>query len=137
MTDVTARFDKVAPGGHPLVRPRDAATLILIDRSGREPKVLLGRRRLDLVFMPGKFVFPGGRVDPRDRLMSVGRALDPHTEAKLMLKMQRPSAVVSRISFTWALQTPTPMIASPSSSFMAILPLRLMLSKSARLLRRT
>jgi len=42
--------------------------------------------------MPGKFVFPGGRVDPRDRLMSAATPLNPHAEAKLMLKMQRPSA---------------------------------------------
>ncbi len=91
MTDVTARFDKVAPGGHAYVRPRDAATLILLDRSGPQPKVLLGRRRHDLVFMPGKFVFPGGRVDPRDRLMSVGTPLDPRAQAKLMLKVQRPT----------------------------------------------
>jgi 8-oxo-dGTP pyrophosphatase MutT (NUDIX family) len=93
MTDVSERFDKVAPGGHPNVRPRDAATLILLDRSGREPKVLLGRRHHGLVFMPGKFVFPGGRVDARDRLMSIGAPLDPRTQAKLMLRIQRPSAM--------------------------------------------
>ncbi len=91
MTDVTARFDKMAPGGHPNIRPRDAATLILLDRSGPQPKVLLGRRHHGHVFLPGKFVFPGGRVDPRDRLMSVGSALDPRAQAKLMLKIQRPS----------------------------------------------
>ena len=38
---------------------RDAATLILIDRSGPVPKVLLGRRHHRHKFMPGKFVFPG------------------------------------------------------------------------------
>ena len=47
--------------------PRDAATLIVVDSSSGEPRVLLGRRRLDMVFMPGRYVFPGGRVDPRDR----------------------------------------------------------------------
>ena len=39
--------------------PRDAATLMLIDRSGAKPKVLLGRRHAGHKFMPGKFVFPG------------------------------------------------------------------------------
>ena len=29
---------------HPYVRPKDAATLILVDRSGPAPKVLLGKR---------------------------------------------------------------------------------------------
>ena len=49
------------------VEAKDAATLIIVDRSGAEPKVLLGRRHTDHVFMPGKFVFPGGRVDAADR----------------------------------------------------------------------
>ena len=46
--------------------PRDAATLMLIDRSGTTPKVLLGRRHAGHKFMPGKFVFPGGRIEPLD-----------------------------------------------------------------------
>ena len=46
--------------------PRDAATLMLIDRSGAKPKVLLGRRHASHKFMPGKFVFPGGRIEPLD-----------------------------------------------------------------------
>src|SRR5262245_63625093 len=47
--------------------PRDAATLMLIDRSGAKPKVLLGRRHANHKFMPGKFVFPGGRIEALDR----------------------------------------------------------------------
>ena len=44
--------------------PRDAATLMLIDRSdAANPKVLLGRRHAGHKFMPGKFVFPGGRIE--------------------------------------------------------------------------
>jgi len=42
----------------PYVRPKDAATLILVDRDGRVPKVLLGKRHHGHKFMPGKFVFP-------------------------------------------------------------------------------
>lgn len=75
----------------PNQRPVDAATLILIDRTGPLPKVLMGRRRLDLKFMPGKFVFPGGRRDPDDRAMSVHGALDTRAEARLMQRVQRPS----------------------------------------------
>ena len=56
---------------HPYFGPKDAATLILVDRSGATPKVLVGKRHDKVVFMPGKFVFPGGRVDkirqPRSR----------------------------------------------------------------------
>lgn len=76
----------------PTVQPRDAATLILVDRSGPVPKVLLGRRHANLKFMPGKFVFPGGRVEPKDAAMPVARPLDPHDEQRLMTRIKRPSA---------------------------------------------
>ena len=50
-----------------IVRPKPAASIIVLDRSGSGPvRVLMGRRRLDLAFMPGKIVFPGGRVDKTD-----------------------------------------------------------------------
>lgn len=64
--------------------PRDAATLMLIDRSGPLAKVLLGRRHHGHKFMPGKFVFPGGRIEPLDRAMSAVSELHPDTEKKLM-----------------------------------------------------
>jgi 8-oxo-dGTP pyrophosphatase MutT (NUDIX family) len=80
----------------PNVRPRDAATLILVDRNGPTPKVLLGKRHHKHAFMPGKFVFPGGRVDPSDRLMPAATPLDTHTEQFLMRRMQRPSAAKAR-----------------------------------------
>jgi 8-oxo-dGTP pyrophosphatase MutT (NUDIX family) len=78
---------------HPYVRPRDAATLILVDRSGPAPKVLLGKRHQRHKFMPGRYVFPGGRVDPVDRLMPVARPLDPAALAQLMKRLQRPTPV--------------------------------------------
>ena len=59
---------------YPTLRPKDAATLILIDRSDRVPKVLLGKRHERHKFMPGKFVFPGGGVDPSDKRMAVATA---------------------------------------------------------------
>jgi 8-oxo-dGTP pyrophosphatase MutT (NUDIX family) len=74
----------------PNVRPRDAATMIIIDRSGT-PKVLLGRRHHGHKFMPGKFVFPGGRVEPLDRRMTAASPIAPQVEAQLMKTMQRPS----------------------------------------------
>ena len=80
----------------PYVRPKDAATLILVDRSGKVPKVLLGKRHDRHKFMPGRYVFPGGRVDPEDRRMPVAQSLHPHAEAQLMKRMQRPSAAKAR-----------------------------------------
>ncbi|MGU3538827.1 NUDIX hydrolase [Methylobacterium sp. A54F] len=72
------------------LRPRDAATLILLDRRGRKPKVLMGRRNPALVFMPGKFVFPGGRIEAGDRRMSVAGALPDYAEAALARRVTRP-----------------------------------------------
>jgi 8-oxo-dGTP pyrophosphatase MutT (NUDIX family) len=80
----------------PYVRPKDAATLILVDRTGAVPKVLLGKRHMRHKFMPGRYVFPGGRVDPADRRMPVARELDPAALAHLMTRMQRPSAAKAR-----------------------------------------
>jgi 8-oxo-dGTP pyrophosphatase MutT (NUDIX family) len=80
----------------PNVRPKDAATLIIIDRTGREPKVLMGRRHPGHRFMPGKFVFPGGRIEAGDRLMPARGALHPHAEAALLAEVARPSVQRAR-----------------------------------------
>ena len=48
------------------LRPLDAGTLIILDESGGVPKVLMGRRAARLAFMPGKYVFPGGRLEAGD-----------------------------------------------------------------------
>jgi 8-oxo-dGTP pyrophosphatase MutT (NUDIX family) len=76
--------------------PRDAATLMLIDRSGAEPKVLLGRRHVSHKFLPGKFVFPGGRIEPLDRLMPAASELHPDTQSKLLTRVADPSPEFAR-----------------------------------------
>ena len=78
------------------LRPRDAATLIIIDNSGDAPRVLMGKRHPGHKFMPGKYVFPGGRVEPEDRRMATAGALDPHVEAKLNVRVPRPSPAFAR-----------------------------------------
>ena len=75
----------------PNLRPRDSATLILIDRSGTVPKVLLGRRHERHRFLPGKFVFPGGRVEIKDRLMPTAAPLHARDTERLMQRVKRPS----------------------------------------------
>lgn len=70
------------------LRPRDAATLIIVDSSGSEPRVLMGKRRETQVFMPGKYVFPGGRVDKADRLAEAADELRPAEAAKLLIEMK-------------------------------------------------
>lgn len=49
---------------------RDAACVIVIDHSMPEPTLLMGRRHADQVFLPDKWVFPGGRVDAADRALA-------------------------------------------------------------------
>ena len=75
------------PDHHPYRRPVDAATLILVDRSGAIPKVLVGKRHDKVVFQPGKIVFPGGRVDPADNRVPVAAPIPAELEANL----RRPS----------------------------------------------
>lgn len=56
-------------------RPRDAAALVIVDRSGDEPRVLMGRRGVGHSFLPGKWVFPGGAIDRGD--VGVAAASEP------------------------------------------------------------
>ena len=65
------------------VSPRDAATLIVLDRSRAEARVLMGRRHAGHAFMPDTFVFPGGRLEPGDRRMRSASELDAATAARL------------------------------------------------------
>src|SRR3954470_24675454 len=89
MTDTLQAADKAKihegkeADHHPYFRPRDAATLILVDRSGAIPKVLVGKRHDNVVFMPGKFVFPGGRVDKDDYRVPCAAPVNAELEANL------------------------------------------------------
>jgi 8-oxo-dGTP pyrophosphatase MutT (NUDIX family) len=87
MTDSSSQQSEEAAKARAL-RPRDAATLIIVDRASGEPRILMGQRRLDQVFMPGKYVFPGGRVDATDRLISSADELRPRELSKLLLDMK-------------------------------------------------
>lgn len=78
--EIWPRIRGLPPNG---VRAEPAATLILIDRSGRQPRVLMGRRSPSVRFMPNKFVFPGGRVDACDARMNVCGALAAPAERRL------------------------------------------------------
>lgn len=58
------------------VRPKLAATLILLDDSG-DPRVLMGKRHGGTRFMPHKYVFPGGRVDRADSFARTAGEIHP------------------------------------------------------------
>ncbi|RAZ89928.1 NUDIX hydrolase [Mesorhizobium hawassense] len=78
------------------LRPRDAATLILLDRKASDVLVLMGRRHAGHAFMPGKFVFPGGRTDPADSRIVVAAALPGDEEKKLAAGPGRASPARAR-----------------------------------------
>ncbi len=91
----------------PIVRPRDAASLIVLRGKGKDLEVLAGRRSLEARFMPGVYVFPGGAIDPDDRsawcveagsetlaarLMPAARAALRETWEEVGLLLGRPGA---------------------------------------------
>lgn len=84
------------------VRPRRSASLILIDRSGAEPRILLGRRGADQRFMPDKYVFPGGRTDRSDHLAKFAAGLRDDDRVRLFkgLGKRASSARASAIAFS-------------------------------------
>ncbi|TPM88461.1 NUDIX domain-containing protein [Mesorhizobium sp. B2-1-5] len=91
------RIDKgLATHGGRAIRPRDAATLILLDGKANDLRVLMGRRHAGHAFMPGKFVFPGGRTDPADSRIPTATALHPEQEAKLIAGPGRTSEARAR-----------------------------------------
>jgi 8-oxo-dGTP pyrophosphatase MutT (NUDIX family) len=75
-------FDADGEIVHAAMRPKDAATLILVKRDG-EARVLMGQRHSGLAFMAGKYVFPGGRVDPADQRIATASELRPEVLEKL------------------------------------------------------
>jgi 8-oxo-dGTP pyrophosphatase MutT (NUDIX family) len=82
---------------HPTIRPSDAATLIIMRRDGGTTRVLMGRRHSSHAFLPGSYVFPGGRVDTADCRFKPAADLDPAVAEKLMVKMRgRPSLARAR-----------------------------------------
>ncbi len=65
------------------VRPRDAATLIIVRSDGGQPRILMGQRAAGHKFMPNKFVFPGGKVDAGDHRLRPPHDLHPAVMARL------------------------------------------------------
>ncbi len=71
--------EKIVTGA---LRPKDAATLILVKKERSDVRVLMGKRHGNMAFMANKYVFPGGRADPGDKRITVGGDLAPHVMAK-------------------------------------------------------
>lgn len=82
------RPEEYRQGNERVVKPKDAATLIIV-RQGDEPRLLLGKRSMKHKFMPGKFVFPGGRLDLIDQRLRLPNELAPVVMHRLRKQTQR------------------------------------------------
>lgn len=80
----------------PNLRPVDAATLIILDRDGPAPLVLMGKRHPGHKFMPGVFVFPGGRAETSDAAIPVASELRSPVGAALTERVTRGSLARAR-----------------------------------------
>ncbi len=77
------------PEGARAVKPRDAATIILVRRDAAKPRVLMGKRNSGHDFMPNLWVFPGGRIDRADFRAPHATDLRPEVAAKFDRHIKR------------------------------------------------
>lgn len=64
---------------------RDAAAIVLVRHGSDGPRVLMGQRGARAAFMPSKFVFPGGALDPEDASVAETLPLEPESARRLGL----------------------------------------------------
>jgi len=81
------------------VRPRDAASLVILRQRKGVCEVLMGKRASRHRFMPNIFVFPGGRVDVADRgadlVADLAKPVAAKLETKWSPRMARALAVAA------------------------------------------
>jgi len=73
---------------------RDAATVIVLRDGDTDPRVLMGQRAAAAAFMPGKFVFPGGAVEPGDGSIAM-RSVPEAERAKLLEESKLPPEAIT------------------------------------------
>ncbi|WP_306257464.1 NUDIX domain-containing protein [Pararhizobium sp. IMCC21322] len=73
-----------AAHSYPVIKPKPAGTLLILDEQNGRPHVLMGRRHKAHTFMPDVFVFPGGRVDRPDNHAPFHSDLTKPTLERLM-----------------------------------------------------
>ena len=86
--------DPTLTGAPAADRIRDAATVLMIDRDrAGGPAVLMGMRGAGAAFMPSKYVFPGGAVDPEDAATPCPDALSDECRARLAAEPREGSDI--------------------------------------------
>ncbi len=71
-----------------ITEPRAAATVLLVRRDGGQASVLMGQRGAQAVFMPSKYVFPGGGLDAADAAVPLATPLGATCAARLDLNAE-------------------------------------------------
>lgn len=86
ISEATSRIGQpyVTDSTLPVLRPKDAASLILLDRGAARPRFLVGKRGKGHAFMPDLYVFPGGRRDRSDSRIPIARPFRPEVISRLM-----------------------------------------------------
>jgi len=74
---MAARQSAAADRGR-TIRPRDAATLLIVRKSRRGAEILLGERSAKHAFFANHYVFPGGKVDRSDGYAPAATPLRGH-----------------------------------------------------------
>lgn len=86
-----------------------AATLILFrERSGSPPELLITQRAAGMAFAGGALVFPGGRIDPEDRLHAAGHPDLPEDDATARIAALRETLEEVGFDFGLGVQDLTP-----------------------------
>lgn len=102
-------FEDVSPAimGAPrigrAVRPKHAATLIIVRHEGQTLRVLMGRRHGGHDFMPDKWVFPGGRVDRSD--FAAPTATELRTDVASRLEKTGPARLTRALALAAVRET--------------------------------
>ena len=86
------------------VEIKNAATIVIVRKQNNKHKILMGQRGKDAVFMPNKFVFPGGAHENNDRLVPFSQSLIDKDITLLSMKSyisQSESLVATAIRELW------------------------------------
>ena len=65
---------------------KDAATIVIVRKQNNKHKILMGQRGKDAIFMPNKYVFPGGAYEKNDSLVPFSKPLPDKEKTLLSLK---------------------------------------------------
>lgn len=83
MGETDARIRSAGLNPEPI---RDAATVVVLRHDAGGARVLMGQRGAAAVFMPSKYVFPGGGVDQSDRIAPRQGLLSPLCAQRLQAR---------------------------------------------------